>query len=207
MTHFTVAIIIPPNEAAPAERFVEQQMQPYDEGIEVAPYVCYSTEQAAADIADTIHRLELIISRDEKGCNLDKCRENLDELRRKSPEEAYRECCGHCDTFNAQGEPISRYNPASKWDWYTIGGRWSGWINDIETKRSGFIHNTATTEQAIIRKKVPHAIVTPDGFWHERGRMGWWAVLTTENEDWDADALRLFARYPDHKVVIIDAHI
>lgn len=206
MTHFTVAIIIAP-EVADTENFVQQQMQPYDESIEVAPYVCYSLEQAAADIAATIHRLELIISRQESFYDLDKCRANLDELRRMTPEEKYRAYCQYCDQFNDKGEPISRYNPVSKWDWYVIGGRWDGWINDLETDQHSYADNTASTEQVIARKKVPHAIITPDGVWHQRGRMGWWAILATENENWDDEALRLLGKYPGHKVVLIDAHI
>lgn len=207
MTHYTVAIIIPPEQADNVEGFVDQQMQPYDESIEVAPYVCYSLEQAAADIADTIHRLELIISRKESFYDLDKCRQNIEELRRTTPEQKYEDYRRHCETLNDKGEPMSKYNPASKWDWYVIGGRWSGWLNDVESDKHGYIDNMTSTEEAIARKKVTHAIVTPEGIWHERGRMGWFASLLTENEHWDREALQIFARYPDHQVVLVDAHI
>ena len=207
MTHYTVAIIIPPEEADNVEGFVLKQMQPYDESIEVAPYVCYSLEQATADIADTIRRLELIIGRKEPFYDLDKCRASLEELRCMTPGQKYEDHCRLHDSFNAKGEPMSRYNPASKWDWYVVGGRWDGWLNDVETDKQGYIDNMSTTEEAVAREKVPHAIITPDGIWHERGRMGWWAILATENEDWDHEALRLFARYPDHQIVLVDAHI
>jgi len=30
----------------------------------------------------------------------------------------------------------------------------------------------------------PFAIVTPDGVWHERGEMGWWGIVTGEEENW-----------------------
>lgn len=54
---------------------------------------------------------------------------------------------------------------------------------------------------------MPHAIVTPDGYWHQRGKMGWWGVLLTESEEWDRLALDLYRKHPDHHVVIVDAHI
>ena len=65
----------------------------------------------------------------------------------------------------------------------------------------------AMTEQALERNVIPHAIVTPDGEWHEHGRMGWWGILLTENEHWEYEAREILARYPGHNVVILDAHI
>ena len=67
--------------------------------------------------------------------------------------------------------------------------------------------NIATTEHAIERGVIPHAIITPDGQWHERGQMGWWAILITENEDWDAQAKEILSGYPGHQLLILDAHI
>lgn len=206
MTHYTLAIIIPPG-ITDVHGFIEEQMRPYDEAIEVAPYVCYSVEQAARDIADELHRLKLIVQRQEPMYDLDKCRKSIEQLLRTTPQERYQERLTHFDRFNRKGEPLSTYNPASKWDWYVIGGRWDGWINDRKCSSECLSDNSASTEEVIARKKIPHAILTPDGLWHERGRMGWWAVLATENEDWDAEAIQLFAQYPAHRVVFVDAHI
>lgn len=206
MTHYTLAIIIPPG-ITDVHGFIEEQMRPYDEAIEVAPYVCYSVEQAARDIADELHRLKLIVQRQEPMYDLDKCRKSIEQLLRTTPQERYQERLTHFDRFNRKGEPLSTYNPASKWDWYVIGGRWDGWINDRKCSSECQSDNSASTEEVIARKKIPHAILTPDGLWHERGRMGWWAILATENEDWDAEAIQLFAQFPAHRVVIVDAHI
>jgi hypothetical protein len=206
MTHFTVGIIVSQGEPD-VEGFIARQMEPYYEHTEAEPYVCYSLEQAAQDIASTIHRLELIVSRKEPHYDIAKCRENLEQLRRMTPEQKYAERIRHHEHFNDRGEPISTYNPDSKWDWYVIGGRWDGWINDKETGGESVTDNTATTDQAIARDKIPHAIITPDGEWHENGQMGWWAILLTENENWDPDARAILARYTGHRLVIVDAHI
>lgn len=206
MTHFTVAIIVP-SHLNDIDAFIERQMEPFNENTEVEPYVCYSVEQAAADIAETIHRLELIIGRNERFYDLDKCRQTLDELRRTTPEQRYQERIKFYESYNDRGEPLSTYNPDSKWDWYVIGGRWDGWINDLESRHERIDDNIATTEQVIERNKIPHAIITPDGEWHERGRMGWWAILMTENENWDEQARHIFAQYLSHRVLIVDAHI
>ena len=124
-----------------------------------------------------------------------------------TPLEKFDEHVRFQEQFNDDGQPISTYNPDSKWDWYVIGGRWDGWINDKETSRESISDNTATTEWAIARNKIPHAIVTPDGEWLEHGQIGWFAALLTENENWDADAKAILARYPGHRFVIVDAHI
>jgi hypothetical protein len=206
MTHFTVGIIVA--EGVPdVETYIAEQMEPYYEHTEAEPYVCYSVEQAAGDIRRDIQRLEQILRRQDPDYNLDKCRDLLEKLRRTTPEERYAEYIRSHETFDDQGRPISTCNPDSKWDWYVIGGRWDGWINDKQTSGESAIDNTATTEQTLARGKIPHAIITPDGEWHEHGRMGWWAVLLTENEDWDADARAILARYPGHRLVIVDAHI
>jgi DNA-binding transcriptional MerR regulator len=216
MTHFTVGIIVPP-KISDVARFIDTQMDAYCEHHEVAPYVCYSLEQAAEDLQRDIQRLERIIARQEQDYNLDKCRELLATLHRTTPEAKYAEYVRFHETFDTEGRPISTYNSKSKWDWYRVGGRWDGWITGNEqSSQDGFNfdarhetleNNTATTEEALAANKIPHAIITPDGIWHERGQMGWWAVLITENDKWDDEAKSILARYPRHRVVIVDAHI
>jgi hypothetical protein len=206
MTHFTVGIILP-HGVHDAEGFIAEVMEPYFEHADAEPYVCYTLERAAADLASTIHRLELIINRSEPHFDIEKCRQQLDQLRAMMPQQKYEEYLRYHEQFNDQGEPVSTYNPDSKWDWYVIGGRWDGWINDLDTSRESLADNTALTEEAIAREKIPHAIITPDGEWHERGQMGWWAMLLTENENWEQEARALLASYRGHRVVIVDAHI
>jgi hypothetical protein len=206
MTHFTVGIIVPQG-VNDVESFIANLMEPYFEHDYAAPYVCYSPEQAAADLASNIHRLELIIERNEPFYDIAKCRDILARLRTATPEQRYQEAVDFVEDFDESGRPISTYNPDSKWDWYVIGGRWDGWINDKEASQESVIDNSATTEQAIARDKIPHAIITPDGQWLERGQMGWFANLITENEYWDSDGKAILARYPGHRIVIVDAHI
>lgn len=216
MTHFTVGIIVPQG-VVDIEAFVTDQMEPYYEHTDAEPYVCYSREQAAAELGRDIKRLERIIERRDPAYDLQRCSELLKELRVTTPEEKHREYLRFHGSFDDQGQPISTYNPDSKWDWYRIGGRWDGWVTGNEqTSDNGFnfdashesvANNIATTKQALKRDIIPHAIVTPDGQWHERGQMGFWAVLITENEAWDSEAKRILARYPGHQLVIVDAHI
>ena len=217
MSHFTVGIIVPHDQLSEIHSFIGDQMEPNDENIRVRPYVCYSIEEAKTEIERDIARLERIIERQSPNYNLDKCQEILTKLRDTTPEERYREYVTCHEQFNARGEPISTYHPDSKWDWYHIGGRWDGWITgDERSSDQGYNfgpqhqtieNNIATTQQALERDVIPHAIITPDGEWHEHGQMGWWGIMITENEGWDIQARNILAQYPSHHLVILDAHI
>lgn len=207
MTHFTVGIIVPTDKLPDVHTFIAAQMAPYDENTRVDAYVSFSVEQAKAEIERDIRRLEQTIHKKERGFDLDKCRDIVARLRTTTPEQRFREYVQYHNLFDAQGQPLSTYNPDSKWDWWVIGGRWDGWINGIDASHEAVGDNIATTVQALERGIIPHAIITPDGQWHERGQMGWWAMLLTDNERWDAQAREILARYPDDHFVIVDAHI
>lgn len=208
MTHFPVGIIVPPDKLPHIRNFIFEQMQPYDEAAEVEPYVSYSVEQARAEIDREDQQLERIIKRRDPAHNLAKCRELLATLRDTTPEARYREYVDHHKQFNALGQPLSTRNPKGKWDWWVVGGRWHGWITGKKQAGRNLVENNiASTELAIKRNIVPHAIITPDGQWHERGQMGWWAILITEDEGWDARAKEILAGYPGHQLLILDAHI
>ena len=207
MTHFAVGIIVPEDKLRDIQSFISDQMEPYNESSTVAPYVSYSLAKAKAEIERDIARLERVVERRDPDYNLEKCQEILAKLRVTTPEQRYREYAEHHEHFNAKGEPLSTYNPDSKWDWWVIGGRWDGWINGKEANSETVNDNIATTEQAIERDIIPHAIITPDGQWHERGQMGWWAILITEYEDWDAQAKEILSGHSGHRLIILDAHI
>ena len=50
--------------------------------------------------------------------------------------------------------------------------------------------------------------VVLDGKWYERGEMGWWACVSNENEDWDAEFKKLFSSLNDNQwITILDCHI
>jgi hypothetical protein len=108
-------------------------------------------------------------------------------------------------------------NPNARWDWYRIGGRWDGWITgnpqssdngfNFDKKHETVENNITTTEAALASDKIPHAIITPDGEWHEHGHMGWFAVMRDERIDWDDVARDILRKHPRHRIVILDAHI
>jgi hypothetical protein len=105
----------------------------------------------------------------------------------------------------------------SRWDWYRIGGRFDGWITDNEqSSDNGFNfhrrhetvqNNIATTEGALTRNKLPCAVITPDGDWHDRGDLWQFGLRDEERQKCDERIRRILRKYPGHRIVIVDAHI
>ncbi len=128
-----------------------------------------------------------------------------------------------CSECKGTGKVNSTYNPRSRWDWYRVGGRWDGEItNNIQTSENGFNfdkkHETTRnnmmlldeTTSPIPDKWIPFAIVTPDGEWHEKGKMGWWACVSDKKANWKDIAREIFEKYRgDRKYLVVacDCHI
>lgn len=130
----------------------------------------------------------------------------------------------------------SKYNPDSKWDWYSVGGRW---MNSIKTKENQFVNQcklseidfTPYPEDCYVDGKdwlgkpckelkeglewhystedCPFCLIL-DGVWYERGEMGWWACVSNEKDKdvWNEEVGKLLAELPEDSVVYnVDFHI
>lgn len=146
----------------------------------------------------------------------------------------------------------------SRWDWWVVGGRWTGsldgfdpttdplnwepcstcggtgvrpeWPADITPEwiaecngcngckgKGEHVRWSLRPYPGDIRPVaeittgfVPYAVVTPDGSWHEEGRMGWWGVPMETHEspgDWGALAQTLLKAHRDSVAVLIDCHV
>jgi hypothetical protein len=54
-----------------------------------------------------------------------------------------------------------------------------------------------------------HAIITPDGAWHEQGRMGWWGMIHDEKPEnvWRNEAATILLTHRDALAVGCDLDI
>jgi len=97
------------------------------------------------------------------------------------------------------GEVETTYNPDSKWDWYEVGGRWE---NDLPNQSN-------TCKVSELKDYEPFAILDPEGEWHERGDMGWFASVSNEKDtySWKKEVQMLKDKYPNHIAVLVDCHI
>lgn len=155
----------------------------------------------------------------------------------------------------------------SRWDWWVIGGRFSGLLDGYDPTqdpvnikicdlcsgtgerpggREQFgdawhewcngcngCHGTGQTlkfasqwrphdgdrmparDLSFDDERVPHAVVTPDGRWHENERMGWWGqTIPNERGDepapedmWAAAVTALVEQHPDAIAYVVDCHV
>ena len=211
MSHFCVYIFHDKNTS------VSDLLAPYDENIELAPYVLYTKEQAIAKVRsdmekyrDSIYKEYLAdpVKYKEKWGNnknhINYIENEFPKILNWTDEECYEEIAKwkREDGLVAEdGSILSKYNPKSKWDWYQIGGRWSNSIPGDEVKMSDI---------PIEKIETPYAFITPDGEWVERGEMGWFGVGSNEmdKDEWDAKFSE-YLKTLDKDIILtqVDCHI
>lgn len=127
-----------------------------------------------------------------------------------------------CEDCHGTGFYLSRYNKDARWDWYELGGRWTGFFTLTGrgagvTGRPGLFTEPAADgkcDQALwaqVQKPIKQtfAFITPDGVWHQKADMGWWGLTANEDKDgyqqeWDA----MIASLKDgDTVAVFDLHI
>lgn len=127
-----------------------------------------------------------------------------------------------CEECGGTGDRETTYNPKSKWDWWVIGGRWDGAIrNERNPETNANVpalgdteeSNNLTTVAALLAqpddKWIPFALVTPDGQFHDRGHMGYWAMVSEEKpkEAWHEQVRELLKPHATCVAVGLDLHI
>lgn len=133
------------------------------------------------------------------------------------------------DNVTPEGGEYSTYNPMSKYDWYQIGGRWAGSLKlrdgvkpilPDESSYGGWTdkdEETVTAENRVdmaYKKDIENLdeimcfAVLKDGEWHEKGRMGWFAIVSDEKEDWEKHFRELLKDVGDDELItIVDCHL
>jgi hypothetical protein len=130
-----------------------------------------------------------------------------------------------CTSCHGTGTYESTYNPKSRWDWWAIGGSWAGEIqgrNEVKTlkdayeERSIFDNTRLVTALLEVAQRpdtqnqwLPFAVLTPDGEWHERGKMGWFGAVANKQDKgvWNEKVLELYRAHQDCLAVCVDVHI
>lgn len=217
MSHFCVYVFTKKNG-----RDVEELLRPYDENIVYAPYVEYTKEQAIVKVRKDIEEYKNGLyakyladpKKYEEECHNDA---HLDYIKNEFPKKLkwtdeqcyeYEKQYFDNDMIDENGNLLSTYNPNSKWDWYDDnGGRWSGClINNAGRGVSSGNANEINWEKT----SIPFAFVDPIGRWFERGKMGWWAIVSDEKEhdNWDLEFKNFLKTLDDDTLVtVVDCHI
>ena len=127
-------------------------------------------------------------------------------------------------------EVIERTNPNAQWDWWVIGGRYANrlysksaknWCDyaiksdidwELMYKENEKYMNENSDKLDESAAKIAYALTVfayiKDGKWYEKGNMGWWGVVTDEDNDWYHNLKTMFEELPDDTwITIVDCHI
>lgn len=122
MSHYTVAVFTDKGQ------YVEDLLEPYDENLRVELYIGRTRKQM---IDEARQYKELLLKRIRENENYELSSWEKEILECKTDEELYfTEVCSD-NVYDMDGNELTTYNPKSKWDWYSVGGRWS---NMLKTK-------------------------------------------------------------------------
>lgn len=201
---------------------LEYNLDQYDENMKVEPYVRF-TKDEAIDEAKRRHAqsyenaLETLKKKDLDSERYEYFQKILDKGLFISYEDAWKEAKEWGYEIDEDENLLSTYNPDSKWDWWVIGGRWSGFLVLKERDEDGEIveadqadFDEIDWDYMFTHDKIPFCYVCPEGEWYERGRMGWWAMVSDEKpaQTWEQQ-FKDFIKSIDYNCLVtaVDFHI
>lgn len=244
MSHFIVNVLIPKSQITKMSHdgvtnIVTDILAPFDENLKVEPRQVYLSPD------DEKHMLDHY--------KIDPMAADVNaQLAAKL--ESWK---GYAGQLDSKGNVfwMSTTNQQSKWDWWQIGGRWTGWLGNYDPttdpenfERCALCDGTGKRNDALgkqareddptytcngcngkgtsikwslknydgdilpvanILEKIPFALVTPDGAWHEQGEMGWFASVSSEKDEdlWKEEVQLLYAQHLDCVAVAVDCHV
>ncbi len=136
----------------------------------------------------------------------------------------------YSDERDENGAIWSTYNPDSKWDWWTIGGRWESYYRDRQGEPiAAFLAGLRKTKEGLAAGEnlnphkgdplanggdlpwyFPHDLLTSDQTWHRIGRTGWFGLRAEDmtEAEWVDHAIEALEKEdPASVVYYIDFHI
>lgn len=132
MTHFAVLVICPNTvtNSKDARSYIEEALAKYDENKNVPYYISdyYSkrAEMRERKIVETRGYLST--------GHTDALRIRIAEMEAMTPEEYFEKEVAYDGPRDSDRNLLSCYNPDARWDWYEIGGRWSGYYTQKDGK-------------------------------------------------------------------------
>ena len=200
----------------------ESNIDQYDEGLQVDAYIAYTKEEAINEAKERVasnykYAKERLQEASISSHQQDYYRKLMETGPIITDTEAWEIAKDWGYEIDEEENLLTHYNPDSKWDWYSVGGRWSGFLplKDRDPEGDPLTANEAYVgeidwDYMIENKFPPFCFVDEDGEWHEKGEMGWFAVVKDESpeEEW----IKEFREYIDSVdedclVTVVDFHI
>lgn len=225
--HYTVGVILNGSQS------LEEILAPFDENIKVPHYI---TKQEIIDeqrksferYRDTTYAEylknpeEYIKNHSNHESHIKYLTEDFPKKFDWSDEDFYKEGLAYYDEDRVQpdGSVCDTHNPNSKWDWYQIGGRWSGKLKikyDEVGEEEDYTSDWAKIKHIDFSPDedgepfCTYAVITANGQWHSPGEMHWFSSSETDDEweDWEKNYVDRFIKTadPEWEFCLVDLHI
>lgn len=196
----------------------EDNLDQYYEGLEVEAYIAYTKEEAIDEVKKAHansyeYAVKALQQTDLNPKMIEHYQSIVDKGLFISYEDAWEEAKDWGYEIDENENLLSTYNPDSKWDWYSVGGRWGGFLHykdtdpGFEKTNEAYIHEL---DMDYLLEHTPFCFVTEDGEWREKGEMGWWGSVS--NEKTEDSWKQQFVNYvksldSDCLVTVVDFHI
>lgn len=196
----------------------EDNLDQYYEGLEVEAHIAYTKEEAIDEVKRTHahnyeYALEALQQPDLNSKMIEHYQSIVDKGLFISYEDAWEEAKDWGYEIDENENLLSTYNPDSKWDWYSIGGRWNGFLHykdeelDFAETNEAYIHEL---DMDYLLEHTPFCFVTEDGEWIEKGEMGWWCSVSNEKpeDSWKQQFVDYVKSLDENCLVtVVDFHI
>lgn len=103
------------------------------------------------------------------------------------------------------------HNPDGKWDWWVVGGRWTGVFNK-DASPDDVATNSLPVPDIIARGWIPHSLLTPSGQWSEHkfelsiSTAGVFEGEREPEDEWKTRCSAILEGHRDCIGVIVDYH-
>ena len=202
----------------------EDNLDKYDENLEVEKYISFTKEQAIKEQQDyrdkcARYRKECLNSFPDILNNKQKeLKKEYEEWLEKHPpltdEEAWNLHKEMYLNIDKEGNTWSTYNPDAQWDWYSVGGRWSNYLPTLDGEKvNQALFDEIDWDKYKKDNKNPFCFVDEFGDWHECAKMGWWGQTSDKKpvDEWDKefwDHIELIRSHGQNPMVTaVDFHI
>ena len=209
MSHFTVMVI----GENPEEQLIPFEEVYDDDGSELVKDVDYLEKEKGYYERDFKGRYPTFEDYIKNFCcheyTIVSCGETISEEDKRK-----RNGWGRYDENGKIVELYLRKNPNAKWDWYSLGGRWSGYlilksgecVNSALKKDIDFEEMTKSFE----RYEYATFAYILNGEWHECGEMHYFGITSNEKDKdvWQAQFEKMIQSLPnDTRLTVFDCHI
>ena len=121
-----------------------------------------------------------------------------------------------CDICNGTGIYECTHDPREHWDWYVIGGRWTGLFEGLAPESlvlNEDLNGNIAYGRDVLGRAAPGALLTREGCWFD-GELDFSHTFEMEQErykeegirQWEETAQKLLNAHWDDFVVVVDCH-